>query len=102
MSTKMKVSVTAASILAVALMSNATVSHAGKEGFEKCQGIAKAGQNDCGANGHSCAGYAAVDGDPQEWVYVPEGTCDKIVGGTVKGAKPAADVHDHGHSHIEG
>jgi len=102
MSTKMKVSVTAASILAVALMSNATVSHAGKEGFEKCQGIAKAGQNDCGANGHSCAGYAAVDGDPQEWVYVPEGTCDKIVGGTVKGAKPAADVHDHGHSHKEG
>ena len=93
---------TAASILAVALMSNATVSHAGKEGFEKCQGIAKAGQNDCGANGHSCAGYAAVDGDPQEWVYVPEGTCDKIVGGTVKGAKPAADVHDHGHSHKEG
>ena len=102
MSNKMKVSVTAASILAVALMSNATVSHAGKEGFEKCQGIAKAGQNDCGANGHSCAGYAAVDGDPQEWVYVPEGTCDKIVGGTVKGAKPAADVHDHGHSHKEG
>ncbi len=27
-----------------------------KEGFEKCTGIAKAGQNDCAANGHSCAG----------------------------------------------
>ena len=87
MSTKKNISVTAASILAVALLSNPAVSHAGKEGYEKCQGIAKAGQNDCGANGHACAGYAAVDGDPNEWVYVPEGTCDKIVGGKVKQPK---------------
>lgn len=94
MSTKMKASVTAASILAVALMSNSAISHAGKEGYEKCQGIAKAGQNDCGANGHACAGYAEVDGDANEWVFVPEGTCDKIVGGTVKVKKAAAD-HKH-------
>ena len=100
MSTKMKASVTAASILAVALMSNTAVSHAGKEGFEKCQGIAKAGQNDCGANGHACAGYAAVDGDANEWIYVPEGTCDKIVGGTVKAPKAApVKKEDHGHTH---
>lgn len=26
--------------------------HAAKEGYEKCAGIVKAGQNDCGANGH--------------------------------------------------
>ncbi len=56
---------------------------AAKEGFEKCAGIVKAGQNDCAANSHSCAGQAKVDGDKNEWVYVPEGTCDKIVGGTV-------------------
>lgn len=87
MSAKKNISVTAASILAVALLSNPAVSHAGKEGYEKCQGIAKAGQNDCGANGHACAGYAKVDGDPNEWVYVPEGTCDKIVGGKVKQPK---------------
>ena len=55
----------------------------------KCAGIAKAGQNDCGANGHGCAGYAKTDGDANEWVYVPEGTCDKIVGGTV--AEPAPE-----------
>lgn len=60
---------------------------AGKEGFEKCKGIVKAGQNDCGANGHSCAGAAKVDNDPNEWIYVPEGTCDKIVGGSVKAPK---------------
>jgi len=55
-----------------------------KEGFEKCAGIAKAGQNDCAANGHSCAGKAKKDGDPKEWLYVPTGTCNKIVGGSVK------------------
>jgi len=55
-----------------------------KEGFEKCAGIAKAGQNDCAAKGHSCAGKAKKDGEPKEWLYVPTGTCDKIVGGSVK------------------
>ncbi len=55
-----------------------------KEGFEKCAGIAKAGQNDCAAKGHSCAGKAKKDGDPKEWLYVPTGTCNKIVGGSVK------------------
>jgi uncharacterized membrane protein len=55
-----------------------------KEGFEKCAGIAKAGQNDCAANGHSCAGKAKKDGDPKEWLYIPTGTCNKIVGGSVK------------------
>jgi uncharacterized membrane protein len=49
---------------------------------EKCAGIAKSGMNDCAANGHSCAGQAKVNGDAKEWVYVPAGTCAKIVGGT--------------------
>ena len=49
----------------------------------KCAGIAKKGMNDCGANGHSCAGNAKVDADPNEWVYVPQGVCEKIAGGKV-------------------
>lgn len=59
--------------------------------WEKCAGIAKAGKNDCGAldGKHGCAGQATVDNDPQEWVYVPEGTCDKIAGGRVAAIKPA-------------
>ena len=57
--------------------------HAAKKGFQKCAGVVKAGQNDCGANGHSCAGQAKRDNDPKEWVYLPKGTCSKIVGGTV-------------------
>ena len=61
------------------------------ENWEKCAGIAKKGQNDCGATdgSHACAGQAEVDGSPVEWVYVPEGTCEKIVGGKVVAKKPA-------------
>ena len=57
---------------------------AGKPGFEKCQGIVKAGMNDCGNGKHACAGMAKVDKDPEEWVYVPEGTCDKLAGAAKK------------------
>ncbi len=91
MNTKLKASAAATSILALALVANTGAAHAGKEGYEKCQGIAKAGKNDCGANGHGCAGYAKVDGDKNEWVYVPEGTCEKIVGGVVKAPKQAEE-----------
>ena len=54
-----------------------------KDGFEKCSGIAKAHQNDCHNGVHTCAGQAAKDGDASEWLYVPTGTCAKIVGGKV-------------------
>jgi uncharacterized membrane protein len=60
---------------------------AAKPGMEKCSGIAKAGKNDCGTSKHSCAGQASKDGDKEEWVYVPTGTCEKIVAGTVKPSK---------------
>ena len=54
---------------------------------EKCYGIAKAGANDCASTGnHSCAGMSKVDSDPASWVFVPEGYCDRIVGGTLTGA----------------
>ena len=54
-----------------------------KEGTEKCYGIAKAGQNDCGTAKHSCAAQGAkVDNDPMEWKYVPKGTCEKMGGKT--------------------
>lgn len=46
---------------------------------EKCYGIAKGGMNDCAAYSHSCAGYAEFNNDPQEWIYVPSGTCSTIV-----------------------
>ena len=54
-----------------------------KEGMEKCHGIVKAGKNDCGANGHGCAGQAKTDGDKNEWITLPKGTCERIVGGSL-------------------
>ena len=74
-----------ASLLVLGLVSSGNAL-AAKEGFEKCKGVAKAGMNDCGSSGHACAGQSKKDGDPEEWVYVPEGTCEKLVGGKVKKA----------------
>lgn len=73
------------SLVALALLglSASPVALADKPGMEKCAGIAKAGKNDCGTSKHDCAGKAAKDGDAEEWLYVPTGTCDKIVGGKV-------------------
>ena len=58
--------------------------------WEKCAGVAKKGMNDCGSldGKHGCAGQAGMDGDPNEWVYTPAGTCAKI-GGRVAKMKPA-------------
>ena len=49
---------------------------------EKCYGIAKAGQNDCGTAKHTCAGQATRDNQPDEWKYVPKGSCEKMGGKT--------------------
>lgn len=80
-----------AGVLAVGLSTTSGNATAEEEAeMEKCQGIVKAGMNDCGTSKHACAGLAKVDSDPEEWIKVPEGTCEKIVGGVVKDAKPAA------------
>jgi uncharacterized membrane protein len=52
--------------------------------MEKCYGIAKAGKNDCGskASGHSCAGQASKNGDANDFIALPAGTCDKIANGS--------------------
>lgn len=61
------------------------------EKWEKCAGVAKAGKNDCGAldGSHGCAGMAKEDDSPNEWVYVAEGTCEKLTGGKVVETVPA-------------
>lgn len=72
-----------AAVLTLAAAVATTPAQAAKEGFEKCAGVVKAGKNDCGTSKHACAGQATKDGDKEEWVYVPNGTCDKIAGATV-------------------
>ncbi len=67
---------------------------AGKEGFEKCAGIVKAGMNDCGTSKHECSGLSTVSADAEEWIYVPEGTCNKIVGGKLVESKAGASTSD--------
>lgn len=71
-------------ILAVAALTVAApTAHAGKAGMEKCAGIVKAGMNDCGTAKHQCAGQSSIDNGADEWVYVPDGTCKKIVGASL-------------------
>jgi uncharacterized membrane protein len=55
-----------------------------KDGFEKCAGIAKAGKNDCATKAHTCAGQAKKDNLPDEWKYVPTGTCVQMKGKVIK------------------
>ena len=50
---------------------------------DKCFGVAKAGQNDCAAGKHACAGQSTVDNDPVSWKYVAKGTCEKVGGKTM-------------------
>lgn len=71
--------------------------NAAADGKEKCYGVVKAGHNDCGdaAGKHSCMGNASVDGDANEWVAMPAGLCEKLVGGSVKageGGKSSCDA----------
>ena len=52
--------------------------------FEKCYGISKAGQNDCQTSTHSCAGTATMDNQADAWIYLPAGSCAKVVGGSLE------------------
>lgn len=54
---------------------------------EKCYGVVKAGKNDCQAGAHSCAGQAKANGSGAEWITLPKGTCERIVGGSLKPVK---------------
>jgi uncharacterized membrane protein len=52
--------------------------------FEKCYGVSKAGQNDCQTSTHSCAGTATRDNQGDAWIYLPAGSCAKVVGGSLE------------------
>jgi uncharacterized membrane protein len=58
-----------------------------KPAQEKCFGVAKAGQNDCAAGSHSCAGQAKADNAADDWKYVAKGTCEKMGGATKAAGK---------------
>ncbi|MGH1375400.1 MAG: BufA1 family periplasmic bufferin-type metallophore [Alphaproteobacteria bacterium] len=76
----------AGAVATVAVAGVSSSAHAIKDGQEKCYGVVKAGKNGCGSadKAHGCAGQASVDGSGVEWVALPKGTCEKIVGGSVE------------------
>lgn len=51
---------------------------------EKCFGIARAGKNDCETKNSSCAGTSKRNAQGDAWVYVPKGTCLKLVNGSLQ------------------
>lgn len=86
MKTKTVVHSALASALALGMLSatGAMAAEEKKAEVEKCYGIAEAGKNDCQTATSSCAGTATEDGQPDAWIYVLKGTCDKIVGGSTE------------------
>jgi uncharacterized membrane protein len=72
-----------AGIVALGFASAAGSALAAKGDTEKCAGIVKAGQNDCGTSKSACAGTSKVDRDGEAWIAVPKGTCARIAGGMV-------------------
>jgi uncharacterized membrane protein len=76
-------------IVAAGLVTSGAESHAKPEweGHEKCYGVSKEAMNDCGTSNHQCGGKASADNMPDEWIYLPKGTCEKIAGGSLESKK---------------
>ena len=86
---------------AVALAMSGAAHNAEAADKEKCYGVVKAGQNDCGnaSKTPSCMGHAEIDGDGGEWISLPEGLCEKLVGGSLEpyeGTEAPASEEDKG------
>ena len=73
-----------ASLFAVTVMATSQPVEAGKKKMEKCYGVVKAGQNDCQTSNSACAGTAEVDSKPTAFIALPKGSCEKIVGASLK------------------
>ena len=83
MNTKHVVQSALAGVLTLGMLTAVgTAAAASKGDVEKCYGVVKAGKNDCQTATSACAGTAAKDGQSDAWIYLPKGTCDKIVGGS--------------------
>ena len=72
-----------AGLIAMSLSMAAGGAYAAGSGTEKCAGIVKAGQNDCGTSKSACAGTVTSDRDSEAWIAVPKGTCARIAGGVI-------------------
>lgn len=73
----------AAAITGVIAMTSIQTVAAADGTTEKCYGVAKAGKNDCASAAHACAGHGTMDKSGSEWVKLPKGTCERLVGGSL-------------------
>lgn len=52
---------------------------------ERCYGIARVEKNDCATSIHSCASQAKINRSSDEFLMLPKGLCERIIGGKVGG-----------------
>jgi len=85
MNQKRLVGTAIAGLFALGMVSGSALAQ--DKGQEKCWGVAKAGQNDCGSNktAHSCAGHSKMDYDPNDFKVVKTGTCVQMGGSLMQG-----------------
>ena len=72
-----------ASTLALGALTGAAAAGAAEPGMEQCAGVVKAGRNDCATSKNACHSHVTSDANPEAWIYLPAGSCDRIVGAHV-------------------
>jgi len=80
-----------ASVVALGLTVTAGTALAKDPQMEKCAGIVKSGKNDCATSSNACHGHVSVDASSEAWIYLPKGTCEKIVGAHITQQKAPDD-----------
>jgi uncharacterized membrane protein len=74
-----------ASLIALGAMGAQTVSAAeDMKDMEKCYGVAKAGKNDCKTMSNACAGHSTADAQPDAFIALPKGTCERLARGSLE------------------
>ena len=81
-----KTAILAAAVSSLLVVS-ATAFAADEANSEKCYGVAKAGKNDCAGGAHACAGQSSKDASAKEFIKLPKGTCERVVGGSLTPGK---------------
>ena len=79
----LKAVMTSAIALSAAAISSSAFAADEHAGDEQCAGVIKAGKNDCATATNACHGHVSANSDPMAWIYVPRGTCERIVGAHV-------------------
>ena len=82
MNTRLFLASAVAAAIAVPAITGAQPAPAPRFDAEKCYGVAKAGKNDCQTANSSCSGTSKRDNQGDAWLYIPAGSCERIVGGS--------------------